>query len=71
MYGRAEMPNFSKKQALEINIQPDIVQIYESAMPKSLKGATSKQTLLPSLREGYKDKEIQELKDEIHFLKKK
>lgn len=71
MYGRAEIPNFSKKQPIQINIQPDVVQIYESVMPKSLKGAASKNTLLPTIREGHKDKEIQELKDEIHFLKKK
>lgn len=50
LYGRAKQPNFSKKHALEINIQPDIVQIYESAVPKSLKGASSKQSLIPSLR---------------------
>ena len=50
------MPNFSKKQPMEINIQPDIVQIYESVMPKSLKGAASKNSLMPTIREGYKEK---------------
>ena len=49
-YGREiKTADFSRKPHLEINIEPDIVNIIESA-PKSLQGGNSKPNLLNSTR---------------------
>lgn len=71
IYGRQKQGNFTKKQPMEINIQPDIVQIIEAQPSKSLKGGVNKNQFIASSRDNNKEKELQELKDEINKLKKK
>lgn len=38
IYGREVVQNFTKKQPMEINIQPDVVQIIQAGSTKNLRG---------------------------------
>ena len=57
---RQKQGNFTKKQPMEINIQPDIVQIIEAQPSKSLKGGVNKNQFIASSRDNNKEKELQE-----------